>query len=116
MATDRSRRRPSNAETVEQILERIRATRNFDFRHYKRPTLHRRIERRMAERRCKNAAEDLVVLDRDPSEYDALIASMLVKGARFFRDAETWTPLSGKGGPPLLTGKAPGGGIPGLVA
>lgn len=29
MATDR-RRRPSNAEIVEQIFERIRATRNFD--------------------------------------------------------------------------------------
>jgi len=108
MATDRSRRRPSNAETVEQILERIRATRNFDFRHYKRPTLHRRIERRMAERKCKTAAEYLALLDRDPAECDALIASMLIKVTGFFRDAETWTLLSGKVIPQLLAEKRPG--------
>jgi len=78
MATDRSRRRPSNAaDIVEQILERIRDSRGFDFRNYKRPTLHRRIERQMAERKCKTAAEYLVLLDRDPSEYDALIASLV---------------------------------------
>src|SRR5207302_2893342 len=105
MATDRSRRRPSNAETVERILERIRATRNFDFRHYKRPTLHRRIERRMAERKCKTAAEYLALLDRDPSEYDALIASMLIKVTGFFRDAETWTLLSEKVIPQLLSAR-----------
>src|SRR6266478_6432732 len=108
MATDRSRRRPSNAETVEQILERIRATRNFDFRHYKRPTLHRRIERRMVERKCKTAAEYLALLDRDPAECDALIASMLIKVTGFFRDAETWTLLSGKVIPQLLAEKRPG--------
>src|SRR5437016_2348262 len=99
------------AETVEQILERIRATRNFDFRHYKRPTLHRRIERRMAERKCKTAAEYLALLDRDPGECDALIASMLIKVTGFFRDAETWTLLSGKVIPQLLAEKRPGEAI-----
>src|SRR2546421_3611499 len=103
MATDRSRRRPSNADIIEQILERIRASRSFDFRNYKRPTLHRRIERRMAERRCKTGAQDLVLLDRDPSEYDALIAAMLIKGTGFFRDAQTWTLLSAEGIPHLPT-------------
>src|SRR2546430_5225957 len=107
-ATARSRRRPSNAETVERILERVRAPRNFDFRHYKRPTLHRRIERRMAERKCKTAAEYLALLDRDPAECDALIASMLIKVTGFFRDAETWTLLSGKVIPQLLAEKRPG--------
>jgi two-component system, chemotaxis family, CheB/CheR fusion protein len=108
MATDRSRRRPSNADIVEQILERIRASRSFDFRNYKRPTLHRRIERRMAERQCKTAAEYLALLDRDPTEYDALISSMLIKLTGFFRDAETWTLLSERVIPQLLSEKRPG--------
>src|SRR5207302_11177865 len=108
MATDRSRRRPSNADIIEQILERIRASRGFDFRNYKRPTLHRRIERQMAERKCKTAAEYLVLLDRDPAEYDALIASMLIKVTGFFRDSETWTLLSEKVIPQLLSEKRPG--------
>jgi len=109
MATDRSRRRPSNAaDIVEQILERIRASRSFDFRNYKRPTLQRRIERRMDDRKCRTAAEYLALLDRDPAEYDALIASMLIKVTGFFRDAETWTLLSEKVIPQLLSEKRPG--------
>src|SRR2546425_13183878 len=105
MATDRSSRRPSNADIVEQILERIRASRSFDFRNYKRPTLHRRIERRMAERRCKKAAQDLLVLDRGPSQDDALIASMVIQGTGFFPGARNRTLLSEEVVPPPLTGK-----------
>src|SRR5437660_10740189 len=109
MATDRSRRRPSNAaDIVEQILERIRDSRGFAFLNHTRPTLHRRIERQMAERKCKTATEYLVLLDRDPAEYDALIASMLIKVTGFFRDSETWTLLSEKVIPQLLSEKRPG--------
>src|SRR5205085_2684904 len=57
---------------------------------------------------CKTAAEYLVLLDRDPAEYDALIASMLIKVTGFFRDSETWTLLSEKVIPQLLSEKRPG--------
>jgi two-component system CheB/CheR fusion protein len=109
MATDRSRRRPSSAaEIVEQVVERIRTTRNFDFRNYKRPTLHRRIERRMADRKCRTAAEYLALLDRDPGEYAHLVESMLIKVTGFFRDDEAWSLLSGKVIPQLLSEKRAG--------
>src|SRR5947208_1652581 len=36
-----------DAHAIEAILDRIRTSRNFDFRNYKRATLRRRIERRV---------------------------------------------------------------------
>src|SRR4029078_8810610 len=84
---DRPQRR-NGETTVEQILVRIRDAHNLDFCNYKRPTLHRRIERRMTERKCKSAAEYLRLLDSDSSEYDALIGSLLIKVTTFFRDPE----------------------------
>ncbi|MFL5298994.1 MAG: hypothetical protein ACJ79R_01460, partial [Anaeromyxobacteraceae bacterium] len=42
----------ADREALERILARINEARNFDFRQYKRATLLRRIERRMADHRC----------------------------------------------------------------
>src|SRR5690242_7856892 len=111
MAKARADHRPQrrNGETtVEQILVRIRDAHNLDFCNYKRPTLHRRIERRMAERKCKSAAEYLRLLDSDSSEYDALIGSLLIKVTTFFRDPEIWEELSRKIIPQMLSEKRPG--------
>ncbi|HEY5675563.1 MAG TPA: CheR family methyltransferase, partial [Myxococcales bacterium] len=102
-------RGPAKGEiSVEEILERLRATHNLDFRNYKRPTLRRRIERRMAARKCKTPAEYLALLDHDPTEYDALIDSMLIKVTSFFRDPETWEQLSKKVIPHMLSEKRVG--------
>jgi two-component system CheB/CheR fusion protein len=111
MAKARADDRPQRHEgetTVEQILERIHDTHNLDFRNYKRPTLRRRIERRMAERKCRNAAEYLRLLNRDSTEYDALIDSLLIKVTTFFRDPEVWEELSQKLIPQMLSEKRPG--------
>ena len=88
--------------TIEAILERIQVARNFDFRSYKRATLTRRVERRMAERRVKTKEEYLELLVRDPHEIDALISSMLIKVTGFFRDREVWEELATKVLPPLI--------------
>src|SRR5437868_5247443 len=95
-------------QTVEQIIERIRSARNFDFRNYKRAALQRRIERRMATRHCASAADYLALLKREPAEFDALITSMLIKVTGFFRDQEMWDALSRKVIPRLLSDKPPG--------
>jgi two-component system, chemotaxis family, CheB/CheR fusion protein len=110
MATQRNRRGNPGAEeaAVEQILERIRGARNFDFRNYKRPTLRRRIERRMADRRCKSVTEYVTLLDRDPAEFEALVGSMLIKVTGFFRDKEMWDELLRKVLPQFLADKRHG--------
>src|SRR5947209_3826651 len=93
---------------VEGLLERIREARNFDFRNYKRATLHRRIEKRMADRRCETIDEYLALIEREPGEYDALIAAMLIKVTSFFRDHEMWETLSKKVIPQILSEKRAG--------
>ncbi len=102
----RDEARPDPA--VEEILERIRSARNVDFRNYKRATLRRRIERRMQDRKCKTAQDYIALLDRDPTEYGALIESMLIKVTSFFRDPEMWADLSKKVLPQMLSDKRQG--------
>jgi two-component system CheB/CheR fusion protein len=100
--------RPSANAAVEAILERVRETRHFDFRNYKRATLHRRIERRMAERRCRTIGEYQALLERQPAEFDALIAAMLIKVTSFFRDPEVWSEIGQRVLPQLLSEKRQG--------
>src|SRR4051812_47680827 len=75
---------------LEQILEKLREARNFDFRSYKRATLYRRIQRRIQDRRFKRVEDYSRYLDGHPAEYEALLASMFIKATSFFRDQETW--------------------------
>src|SRR5689334_8795404 len=95
----------------EQILEKLREARNFDFRSYKRATLYRRIQRRMQDRGIKKAADYSKLLDRHPTEYDALLSSMFIKATSFFRDRETWDSLSTKVIPQVLSERRPGEAI-----
>ncbi len=78
---------------LEAILEKVRQVRNFDFRHYKRATLQRRIDRRMATTHCRTRSAYLALLDRDPDEVNTLVSSMLIKLTTFFRDPEVWAAL-----------------------
>jgi two-component system, chemotaxis family, CheB/CheR fusion protein len=94
--------------SIERVIERIREARNFDFRNYKRATLQRRIERRLADRHCRGVDEYLDLLDRSPEEYDALISGMLIKVTSFFRDPEAWELLRKRVLPRLLAEKRPG--------
>jgi two-component system CheB/CheR fusion protein len=97
-----------SARGLAGILEKIRASRNFDFREYKRGTLLRRIQRRMQDRGKRTAREYSALLDRDPTELDALVGAMLIKVTSFFRDPETWEDLSAKAIPQMLSEKRPG--------
>ncbi|WP_434386407.1 CheR family methyltransferase [Melittangium boletus] len=85
--------RQSRDNELEAILEKVRQTRNFDFRNYKRATLQRRIERRIVATGCANRAAYLALLDRDANEVNILVSSMLIKLTTFFRDPEVWVEL-----------------------
>jgi two-component system CheB/CheR fusion protein len=93
---------------LEEILRKIRDARNFDFRDYKRPTLLRRIQRRMQDRKKSTVREYGALLDREPAEFDALLSSMFIKVTSFFRDPEAWEDLSSKAIPQMLSEKRPG--------
>ena len=102
------RKEAASGADLEEILRKIRETRNFDFRNYKRPTLLRRIQRRMQDRGKRTVREYGALLDRDAAEFDALLGSMFIKGTSFVRDPEVWQELSSKALPQMLSEKRPG--------
>jgi two-component system CheB/CheR fusion protein len=96
---------------VQQVLNLLRQTRNFDFSGYKRSTLHRRIEGRMRERRCIKVDDYCQVLQREPAEVDALVSALLIKVTDFFRDPPMWEKLRKDILPGLLAQAAANGEI-----
>ena len=78
-----------NAE-FEELLEFIRETRAFDFGGYKRPSLIRRISKRLQERRVGSFAEYQELLRNDPDEFVALFDTILINVTSFFRDEAAW--------------------------
>ncbi len=73
-------------ERIDQILAFVRDTLDIDFGHYKRSTIMRRIERRMAVRGKEALEEYLQLLRTDPVEVRALYQDFLIRVTQFFRD------------------------------
>jgi two-component system CheB/CheR fusion protein len=75
---------------LEALLEVLHERRGFDFTGYKRPTLQRRILKRMGEVGVEDFASYQDVLEVDPREYTALFNTILINVTGFFRDPEAW--------------------------
>ena len=73
---------------LDRFLEELHRTRGVDFRSYKRPTILRRLERRMAVTDCENLREYSAYLEEHPEEYRQLINVFLIKVTEFFRDPD----------------------------
>src|SRR5205085_6380078 len=66
---------------------------HHDFSGYKKPTLLRRIQRRMGLARVVNVGEYSRLLHQTPSEVTALADDLLIHVTGFFRDHEMWESL-----------------------
>jgi two-component system, chemotaxis family, CheB/CheR fusion protein len=93
--------------SFETLLEHLRDTRGFDFTGYKRSSLSRRAERRMAQVGVSDYAEYLDYLELHGEEFTALFNTILINVTGFFRDPEAWEFLRGHVLPELLAGKGP---------
>ena len=86
----------------ERLLQYLRETRGFDFSGYKRTTLLRRIEKRMAQVGVKGHGPYLEYLQARPQEFTALFNTILINVTSFFRDPDAWDHLSSTVLPALL--------------
>ena len=77
-----------------------------NFAEYKRPTLERRLNRRMAVRGLDSVATYLALLKREPAEVRALYEDILIHVTSLFRDPEMFQLLRAHVFPEILTGKA----------
>ncbi len=84
------------------IFRLLRRGTGVDFSHYKRPTIARRIARRMALRRCTTLSDYLTVLQQDTGEVQHLQEDVLIHVTSFFREPESFAALRKNVFPVLL--------------
>ncbi|WP_227247218.1 CheR family methyltransferase [Paraburkholderia caribensis] len=95
----------SDERALREIMVILRTRTGHDFRHYKRATVLRRIERRLQ----VNGITDLQVyrdhLHLHPDETQALLQDMLISVTNFFRDKEAFDVLERDILPSLFEGR-----------
>src|SRR5918994_1115916 len=75
------------------FLDRVRERTGLDFSAYKRATIVRRLQRRMAASGAATLPDYRRYMERHPEELQRLVASFLIKVTEFFRDPELFTYL-----------------------
>jgi two-component system CheB/CheR fusion protein len=78
---------------LHDILIQLRTGTGHDFKHYKRATVLRRIERRMQVTAQPDLASYFRFLQNNPEETKALLGDMLIGVTNFFRDREAFEAL-----------------------
>lgn len=95
---------------LHKICILLRTRTGQDFSLYKRNTLYRRIERRMAIHQLDHVADYVRYLHETPQEIDLLFKELLIGVTNFFRDPEAWLALQEQALPELLAAH-PGGAV-----
>ncbi|MCE3282043.1 MAG: chemotaxis protein [Chitinophagaceae bacterium] len=93
---------------IADVLELILKVTQHDFSHYKRPTLTRRLAKRMAEKGTKSLSEYYEFLLNHPDEVRALCQEFLINVTRFFRDEEAFEVIQQNVIPSLFKNKEAG--------
>lgn len=82
------------ASILEKVCDILRRKTGYDFREYKKSTLIRRIQRRMAIQKIASGKEYLLYLKQMATEAKALFEDFLIGVTFFFRDAPVFKKLA----------------------
>ncbi|HEY4067763.1 MAG TPA: chemotaxis protein CheB [Burkholderiaceae bacterium] len=93
---------------IEQVLAVLKRHTGQDFSQYKRSTVQRRIERRMAMHRLASVQDYELLLRDSKAEIELLFRELLIGVTSFFRDPEVWAQLREKTLPALLARRPDG--------
>ena len=78
------------ADAIGEVITLLRIRTGHDFSCYKRPTLLRRIARRLQVHELENVSAYLDLLREQPDEVQALLRDLLITVTNFFRDKEAF--------------------------
>ncbi|MHB1456490.1 MAG: chemotaxis protein CheB [Armatimonadota bacterium] len=92
---------------LEKIITLLRSHTGHDFLQYKKSTLYRRIERRMAIHQIDKINQYARYLQENTNELGLLFKELLIGVTNFFRDSEEWDRLKDFGIPALLNNERP---------
>lgn len=90
------------------ILDLVYEITHHDFRHYKRPTINRRLSKRMQLKNFRSLADYYNYLKENEDEVKALCKEFIINVTRFFRDAEAFESIKEHVIPSLFLNKQPG--------
>ncbi|MBI2722133.1 MAG: hypothetical protein HYX39_08155 [Bacteroidetes bacterium] len=91
-----------------EILMLVRKASGLDFSYYKRPTLFRRITKRLLELNITKLQDYLEYITYHPSELQVIAKEFLINVTQFFRDPEAFNVISTKILPQLFKDKKAG--------
>ncbi|PVY42314.1 chemotaxis protein CheB [Pontibacter virosus] len=106
---DGKEQEPIDEEAVlKKILDLVCSHTQVDFTHYKKPTLNRRIQKRMQTLKLNFLQEYLDYLHANPAEIKILCQEFFINVTSFFRDPEAFHLLETKVIPGILESKEEG--------
>lgn len=92
-------------QALREIFAEIRVNTGHDFSNYKRPTLLRRIERRINIHNLPDLPSYVTYMRENPAEITALLKDLLISVTNFFRDKKAFEVIENEVLPVLLKGK-----------
>lgn len=101
---------------LEKVVVLLRAQTGHDFSLYKKSTIYRRIERRMALHQLTKIIDYVRYLRANPQEAELLFKELLIGVTSFFRDPQVWQQLKTETIPALFNSRPEGGTLRAWVA
>lgn len=92
-------------QALREIFTELRVRTGHDFSNYKRPTLLRRIERRINVHNLPDLPSYVEYMQENPAETTALLKDLLISVTNFFRDKKAFEVVENEVLPVLLKGK-----------
>ena len=99
---------PKAEDALKKVLILLRAQTGHDFSQYKKNTVRRRVERRMANHQIERLDGYVSYLQKNPVEAEALFRDLLIGVTNFFRDPEAFAALEAQVIPRLCDDKPAG--------
>ncbi|QCR22055.1 chemotaxis protein CheB [Pontibacter sp. SGAir0037] len=93
-------------EVLAEILDLICTHTKSDFKEYKKPTIYRRIQKRMDHLKISGLQRYLTYMHENPAEIKVLCQEFLIGVTKFFRDPEAFELLQEEVLPNILQQKA----------
>jgi two-component system CheB/CheR fusion protein len=102
---------PAEDGDFEALLQFLQQSRGFDFTGYKRPSLERRVRRRMQTLQLAKFDDYRDYLEVHPDEFAQLFNTILINVTSFFRDEPAWEYLAREVLPKIVQARPNGGPV-----
>jgi PAS domain S-box-containing protein len=105
IAVEPEQRPETQQQALREVFTQLRIRTGHDFSNYKRPTLLRRIERRINVRNLPDLPSYTSFINEHPDETTALLKDLLISVTNFFRDQKAFDALERDVLPNIFRGK-----------